>query len=85
MPPGITGVGSIVFRNEEAFFDDPDISQESIYKDKIAPLKGALEQWYFNKQSLLLDCILIFQTAFVVLFPKANFLGRLYSDLPSQR
>ena len=54
--PGITGIGSVVFRDEEKYFDenlkeDPKVFYERV----IAPYKGALELWYAENQSLWVD------------------------------
>lgn len=69
MRPGLTGVGSIVFRDEESIVprlgDDP----VAVHKNFIAPYKAELEQWYKMNQSLLLDLKLIWLTALVVLSP----------------
>ena len=68
--PGLTGIGSIVFRDEESIIsqvnnEDPHI----FYKRIIAPYKGKLEMWYQNKKSILLDLSLIFLTAWIIIFP----------------
>lgn len=49
--PGLTGVGSLVFRDEEALMDgaaDPD----RLYDTVIMPYKGRLEEWYVGNASL---------------------------------
>ena len=71
MRPGLTSVASILFRDEEKYFnatDDPDI----IYKTKISPVKQNLEVWYFQNRSILLYIKIIFLTALAILFPKRN-------------
>lgn len=82
MTPGITGVGSIVFRDEEAFFKDSEQSQEQIYRNRIAPLKGRLEIWYRERMSLGLDLVLIVLTAVVVVCPDSSLVYRLFPSLP---
>ena len=67
--PGLTGVGSLVFRDEERFFDssnDPD----QIYRSKISPAKQILEVWYVENVSLSLYFKLIILTVVSVLFPR---------------
>ena len=52
--PGLTGIGSIIFRDEESIIssvvnEDP----HEFYKRIIAPYKGELEMWYQTNQSFL--------------------------------
>lgn len=68
MRPGLTGLGSIAFRDEEQFFVggvDPDI----VYRNKIAPTKALLETWFYNNRSVFIYVKLIMLTAIVVLRP----------------
>lgn len=81
--PGLTGIGSIVFRDEEKIIsqisdDDPHI----FYKRVIAPYKGELEMWYQLNRSFSLDLKLIFITAWVILFPKSRIYEKWFKDLP---
>ena len=83
--PGITGIGSIVFRDEEGLFEtstekDPHV----FYKNKIAPYKGKLEQWYQANQSFWTDIKIIFLTAWVILFPKSELVYKWFQDLPKR-
>ena len=66
--PGLSGVGSIVFRDEEQILqnnDDPD----KTYKELIAPKKAMLEKWYIENKSIYLYFKLIFLTICIVLLP----------------
>lgn len=65
--PGLSGVGSIIFRNEEELLGDSKNRFED-YKSFIVPYKMALESWYVDNQSFGLDLKLIFLTIAVVLF-----------------
>lgn len=80
--PGLTGVGSIVFRSEESFIKASKKDVVTFYKEDIAPFKGDLEVWYAKKQNFLFDFVLIFVTASVVLFPKNNILKKMYPEIP---
>lgn len=80
--PGITGIGSIVFRDEERLLSRPDIEPRSFYGRQIAPYKGELEMWYLDRQSLLLDAALVFLTVWVVLRPESELVWRAFPDLP---
>tara|TARA_R110000744_G_scaffold31311_2_gene73667 strand:- start:109 stop:777 length:669 start_codon:yes stop_codon:yes gene_type:complete len=82
LKPGLTGIGSIVFRDEEQYIEKSDKEPLLFYKEDIAPYKGALEMWYSAKQQLLLDLLLIYTTVHVVLFPKSKIVNRLFKDLP---
>jgi lipopolysaccharide/colanic/teichoic acid biosynthesis glycosyltransferase len=84
--PGLTGIGSIVFRDEEKIIsenydkNDPHI----YYKEVIAPYKGVLELYYQKNQSFILDLKIIFLTAWVILFSNSNLHFKLFKDLPKR-
>ena len=85
--PGLTGIGSIVFRDEEEILtkvknDYGDVL--NFYKNKIYPFKGELEIWYQNNKSFTLDIKLIFITAWVIFFPNSKIHYKLFSDLPKR-
>ena len=67
--PGLSGIGSIVFRNEEEIlqnFEDKD----SFYDNVIIPYKGKVECWYAENKSLLLYFKLIYLTVIAVISPE---------------
>ena len=79
--PGLSGIGSIVFRGEENLIqaaEDP----ESYYDSVIMPYKGKLEEWYILNQNFLTYFKLICITAVVVLRPDARIVWRLFPNLP---
>lgn len=83
--PGITGVGSIVFRDEEEIINAAKDRGEDImdlYTNTIYRYKGELESWYQSKHSILLDLCILFCTGWVIFFPKSDLLFRLYPDIP---
>ena len=80
--PGITGIGSIIFRDEEKWISDFDGDKHKFYKDKIAPYKAEVEIWYYQNQSVLIDLKLIFLTAWVIIFPNSNDVYKLFKSLP---
>jgi len=82
LTPGLTGVGSIVFRNEEQLIQNSGRPYEDFYNNVIAPYKGELELWYKKNQSLLLDIKLVFITAWSVLFSGSNLHRQLLKGLP---
>ncbi len=67
--PGLTGLGSIVFRDEEIILAKSGQASEECYRDQIAPYKGSLELWYIKNRSFMLDLKLLLLTAAVVICP----------------
>lgn len=82
MRPGLTGIGSIVFRDEESLLASTDKSPEEFYQEEIAPHKAALERWYYSHRSIWTDIAIVFVTAWVVLFPESSLHFRIWQDLP---
>ena len=73
--PGLTGIGSIIFRDEESIISAvTDEDPHEFYKRVIAPYKGELEMWYQEQILLSLDLQLIFMTAWVILFQIQSFM-----------
>jgi len=83
--PGLTGIGSIVFRDEESIISAvKDEDPHEFYKRIIAPYKGELEMWYQDHNSFFLDLQLIFLTAWVILLPTSNLYEKWFKDLPKR-
>ena len=82
--PGVTGIGSIVFRDEERLLSREGIDPRQFYSDKIAPYKGALELWYLDRHSLWLDAQLMVLTVHAVLRPESDLVYRRFPDLPAR-
>lgn len=79
--PGLSGIGSIVFRDEEELMH-ASAEPERFYDEVIMPYKGRLEQWYVANQGLRVYLAVIALTAWVVLFPRGNPVWKLFPDLP---
>lgn len=80
--PGLSGIGSIVFRDEEDLMDgqtDPG----RYYDEVIAPYKGALEEWYVVQQGTGMYFGLIMTTLWVVLIPGSQLVWRIFRNLPA--
>lgn len=78
--PGMTGIGSLIFRDEEKIVSeaaDPKAMYAAIY-----PYKGALELWYQANASLYTDFMIMFLTAWSILFPGNKLVEKVFSDLP---
>ena len=83
--PGLTGIGSIIFRDEESLMSSvKDDDYHEFYKSIIAPYKGKLEMWYQQNQSMLLDFKLIFLTAMVIVLPSNRLHEKWFKDLPKR-
>ena len=82
LKPGITGIGSIVFRDEERFLEDNNENSNELYKTEIVPFKAKLECWYEKNASFWIDILLIITTIIMVVFPKINFYKYFFGDLP---
>lgn len=86
LKPGLTGIGSIIFRDEESIISSiSDEDPHNYYKRVIAPYKGELEMWYQTNASFYLDLKLIFLTAWVILFPNSNLYEKWFEDLPKRK
>lgn len=81
--PGLTGIGSIVFRDEENFLEGRDDPKE-FYRSEIIPYKSDLEIWYVNNNNLLNYFKCIFITGWVIVFPKSIIINKLFKGLPSK-
>lgn len=82
--PGITGIGSLVFRDEEKLVTDQKefTDPRDFYKQRIYPYKGELEMWYQKHKSIYTDFAIIFLTAYSIIFKNNNLVYKLFSDLP---
>jgi len=82
--PGLTGIGSIVFRDEERILTESELTPHECYKEIILPYKGELEMWYQTNCSLFLDLQLIFMTAWVIMVPSSKLYEKWFKDLPKR-
>ena len=86
--PGLTGIGSIIFRDEEELITIIKNKGEDtweFYTNKIYPFKGEVEQWYQSNFNCIVDFKIIFITAFVIIFPKSNLVYTLFKTLPKRK
>ncbi len=82
--PGLSGIGSIIFRDEEKLLSNSTIPINEFYSKYISPYKGDLELWYQKKISFYTDFMIIFLTIWVVLFPKSSLVFKVFKDLPKK-
>ena len=79
--PGLTGLGSIVFSNEEHILQTVENPIE-FYNVEIMAYKASLETWYVENESLAIYIKIIFATAVKLLF-RYNMTQTLFPNLPS--
>jgi len=82
--PGLTGIGSIVFRDEEQLLSETKMPLDEFYRKHISPYKGELELWYQDHLSIHTDLMLIFLTAWTIIAPKNNLVYKVFKDLPER-
>ena len=83
--PGLSGIGSIVFRSEERLLAAEKAKggdMDAFYMKTVSPYKGALELWYQDHAGVFTDLMLIILTAWVVIRPKSNLVEMVFKDLP---
>lgn len=79
--PGLSGVGSIVFRDEEEMLQDAT-DADRFYDEVIMPYKGRLEQWYTCHRTLGTYFGCIGMTVWAVLTGRVAGIYRLFPSLP---
>lgn len=80
--PGVTGIGSIFFRDEESIIGKSSKSYDDCYREDIMPYKARLELWYKENRSISCDLKIIFTTAYVILFSKNESYKKFFKGLP---
>ena len=80
--PGLSGIGSIVFRNEEEMMSLNN-NPNKFYDEVVMPYKGLLEEWYVLNKSISLYFSLIALTIWIVLGLSSNLIWKFFKDLPS--
>ncbi len=85
--PGLTGIGSVIFRDEEELITQVKEKGGDIwefYKKDIYPFKGKLEQWYQENISFYTDFMIIFLTAWAIVFPESELVYKVFKGLPKR-
>ncbi|KXK40727.1 MAG: sugar transferase [Bacteroidetes bacterium OLB9] len=83
--PGLTGIGSIIFRDEETLITeirDKGGDTWDFYTNKIYPFKGEVELWYQKNKGFRTDIKIIFITAWVIFFPNSELVYKWFPTLP---
>ena len=82
LKPGMTGVGTIIFREEEEILAASPLSPGDTHRKWISPHKARLEEWYLTHQSLWTDIKIIFLTFWVIPFKNSTMPYRVLKGLP---
>ena len=82
--PGLTGIGSIIFRDEELIITKSNLSPHDCYEKIILPDKGVLEVWYQQHVSFFTDFMLLFLTAWYIIFPQSKLVYKIFPSLPKR-
>lgn len=80
--PGLSGIGSIVFRGEEDMMHASE-NPDRFYDEIIMPYKGLLEEWYVENQSLPVYLKCIWLTIQVVMQPESSVVWTSFTNLPT--
>jgi lipopolysaccharide/colanic/teichoic acid biosynthesis glycosyltransferase len=79
--PGLTGIGSIVFRNEEEILQQFE-DKKTFHQKIIIPYKALLECWYADHKTLWNYFKIIFITLLVVLKSDSSIWKKRFKGLP---
>ena len=79
--PGLSGIGSIIFRSEEDIMNGESASVH-FYNNVIAPYKGSLEEWFVANKGLYIYFTVIVITAWTVLLPSSQVAWKVFKGLP---
>lgn len=77
LTPGLTGIGSLVFRDEEDIMERSGMDYNEIHDTIIAEYKGNLECWFYNNNSLKNYFLIIMFTAWSVIMPDVSFHSKI--------
>lgn len=81
--PGITGIGSVIFRDEEKLISESSDIQQT-YR-QIFQYKGELERWYQQHISFYTDFMIIFLTAWHIVFSESKLVHKVFPSLPARQ
>ena len=79
--PGLSGIGSVVFRDEEEMIGDAS-NADFFYDNVIMPFKAELEIWFVENFSVYVYFKLISLTILAIFAPRASNPWSWFKDLP---
>ena len=85
--PGLTGMGSLIFRNEEELItiaENEGLNTWEFYKNEIYPFKGELERYYQDNYGFITDLKIFVGTVLIVLFSNKKIPYLLFPDAPQK-
>lgn len=85
--PGVTAIGSVVFRDEAALITQvqEEGGDAAAFKQKVIfPYKGKLEMWYNENQSFWVDLKILLLTAWTLIFPTSQLAYKSFKGLPER-
>lgn len=85
--PGITGIGSLIFRDEELLVSKyKELGKDPVqyYRTYIYPYKGALEEWYYHNCSLTVDFKILFLTFWSLVNKDSQLVFKSLKGLPAK-
>jgi lipopolysaccharide/colanic/teichoic acid biosynthesis glycosyltransferase len=82
LQPGLTGIASIFFRDEETMISNSGMEPKEFYRQYIAPYKAELELSYKEHRNLYTYFMLIALTAWSIFFPNSKLYNKVFKDLP---
>lgn len=80
--PGMSGLASIILRNEEGILAKTS-SPKEFHSKTLVPFKAKLEIWYEERSNLKNYFLLIFSTLIVIIFPKSKVIDLLFKNTPA--
>jgi lipopolysaccharide/colanic/teichoic acid biosynthesis glycosyltransferase len=72
--PGLTGLGSLIFRDEESLLERSGMEFDYVHDQLITPYKGELESWYAANRSVPLYIKILLLTAISLISTRRDFL-----------
>lgn len=85
--PGITGMGSLLFRDEEKLvtaYKNQGKDPLDYYRAYIYPYKGALELWYLRNISFFTDLAILFLTFWSIIKSNSQIVYKVFKSLPKR-
>ena len=85
--PGITGIGSLIFRDEELLvttYKTLGKNPLDYYRIYIYPYKGSLEQWYYYNRCLSVDFKILFLTFWSLVNRNSQGIYKTLKNLPKK-
>ena len=79
--PGLSGIGSIIFRGEEKLLQNAR-DPVAFYNQVIMPYKGEIELWHIENRTMKNYFLVIITTIWIILFPKSKIAWKFFKGLP---